>query len=99
MMMSLFMTVVARRKIVVLGRAEEMLPAVTVKGGTDVGGMVVSLFNEARSENLSPRMRMRRARSMSYIMTVAFVDVGGAQLCVLKQIGEVCFIMLSYFCA
>ena len=39
-----------------------------------------------------------------------FLDVGGAQLCVLKQIGEVfyieivvfsgiCFIMSSYFCA
>ena len=48
-MMSLFMNVVARRKIVVFGGAEEMLPAVTVKGGTDVGGMVVSLLNEARS--------------------------------------------------
>jgi len=47
--MSLFMTVVARRKIVVLGGAEEIMPAVTVKGGTDVGGMVVSLLNEARS--------------------------------------------------
>lgn len=33
----------------VLVGAEEMLPAVTVKGGTDVGGMVVSLLNEARS--------------------------------------------------
>ena len=35
--MSSFMTVGARRKIVVLEGAEEMLPAVTVKGGTDVG--------------------------------------------------------------
>jgi len=46
--MSLLITVVAR-KIMVLVGAEEMLPAVTVKGGTDVGGMVVSLLNEARS--------------------------------------------------